>query len=153
MSTPEGITVDVADPPAAGPPAIGPPAASARWRARLDTALRVTGGLVAVVGTVVTALAEIFYVPLRVGGVLVGASVVLAVVANVVLVRFTVATTGTKAAALVPPLIWFGMMMVASNRQVEGDILLAGDNWVGLATIFAGSLAFGVAGYRLILAR
>jgi len=40
---------------------------------------------------------------------------------------------------------------LASSRQVEGDILLPGNNWVGLATIFAGSLAFGVAGYRLIL--
>jgi hypothetical protein len=152
--------VNLADPPMADPPVAGhpaaeqaaPPAPPARWVAGLETTLKIIGGLVAVVATVATALVEIFYAPLRIGGVLVGASVVLAVVANVALVRFTVAATGAKAVALLPPVIWFGLMMVASNRRTEGDILLAGENWVGLTTIFAGSLAFGVAGYRLILA-
>ena len=144
-----GGTVHVADPPPAGQPAEA--TRPQPWAGVLDGALKAAGGLVAVVATVVTAAVEIFYVPLRVGGVLVGASVVLAVVANVALVRFTVAATGAKSAALLPPLVWFGLMMLASSRQVEGDILLPGNNWVGLATIFAGSLAFGVAGYRLIL--
>lgn len=116
-------------------------------------AVRIAGGVVALALTVVTALVEIFYVPLRVGGVLVGASVLLAVLINFWLPRYTVALTGTGWVALLPPLIWFALMLLASVRRTEGDLLLAGDNWVGLATIFAGSLAFAAGGYTLLLRR
>jgi hypothetical protein len=42
-------------------------------------------------------------------------------------------------------------MMIAAGRTSEGDVLLAGNNWVGLVMIAAGSLTFGVVGFRLIL--
>ena len=100
----------------------GPPPG---WQVVAGVLLRVFGGLVAVVATVITAMIEIFFAPLRVGTTLVGASVLLAVVANVALVRFTVAVTGSKWAAAGPALIWFALMIVASDRTTEGDLLLA----------------------------
>lgn len=116
----------------------------------LEISLRVCGGFVAVVAAVTTALAEIFFAPLRVGGVLIGASVLVAVVANVALVRFTAAVAGARW-AVVPALIWLTLMIAASFRREEGDILLA-NNWVGIGTIFAGSLAFAGAAAKLIIA-
>ena len=71
---------------------------------------------------------------------LIGVSVVAAVLLNYWLLRFAVAVTGAAQAALLPPLVWFGLMLVASDTTAEGDILLAADNWVALSTIFAGSI-------------
>ena len=114
----------------------------------LDRSLRVAGGVVAVAVAAITALIEIFYTPLRVGGVLIGVSVLLAVVVNFWLPRFTVAVTGSGWVALLPPLVWFALTMVAAGKRPEGDVLLT--NWTGLLMIFAGSLSFAIGGYRLI---
>jgi hypothetical protein len=156
VSTPGGLPLTdeaAAPPPAevAAPAEAQPAGPQPGWHRALDTALRVAGGLVAVVATAATAVIEIFFAPLRVGGVLVGASVLLAVVANIALVRFTVAATGTRWAAAGPAVIWFALMIVASGKRHEGDLLLAAGNWVGLTMIFAGTGAFAIAGYRLIL--
>jgi hypothetical protein len=118
-------------------------------RAVFDAAERVVGGVVAVALAAVTALIEIFYTPLRVGGVLIGVSVVVAVVVNYWLPRFTIAVTGVGWIALLPPLVWLGLTMAAAGRRDEGDILIS--SWVGLLMIFAGSIAFAAGGYRLIL--
>jgi hypothetical protein len=115
----------------------------------LDGALRVAGGVVAVAVAATSALLEVFFSPLRVGGVLVGVSVVVAVGVNYWLPRFTVAATGRGWVALLPPLVWFALTVLAAGRRGEGDVLLG--NWVGLVTIFAGSLAFAAGGYRLLL--
>jgi hypothetical protein len=118
----------------------------------LDTTLRVAGGVVAVLLAALTAVIEIFYTPLRVGGVLIGVSAIAAVVVNYLLVKYTVAATSKRWTPLLPALVWFALMLVASDRRPEGDLLLAQGNWVALVTIFGGSLSFAVAGYRLILA-
>ena len=128
--------------PSAAAPATGPGGLA------VDRALRIVGGVVAVTLAAVTALIEIFYTPLRMGGVLVGVSVALAVVVNFFLPRFTVAVTGSGWVALLPPLAWFALTMVAAGKRPEGDILLT--SWMGLLMIFAGSVAFAVGGYRLI---
>jgi hypothetical protein len=139
------------EPAPAAPAAAGAPSPGARARAGtvLGPVLRVAGGVVAVLLAALSALLEVFFSPLRAGGVPVGVSVVLAVAVNYLLPRFTVAVTGKGWAALLPPLVWFALIMVAAGRRNEGDVLLG--NWVGLATIFAGSLAFAAGGYRLML--
>jgi hypothetical protein len=75
--------------------------------------------------------------------------VLVAIVANVALVRFTAVVAGARWVA-VPALIWLALMIAASVRRGEGDILLA-NNWVGIGTIFAGSLAFAGAASKLII--
>ncbi|HEX5542341.1 MAG TPA: hypothetical protein VFX60_12410 [Micromonospora sp.] len=115
-----------------------------------DTVLRWVGALVAVIAAVVTAMVELFWAPLRIGGQLVGVSVVLAVVGNVALAWFARRAVGHVGAVALPAVAWFVVMMAAATRTREGDILLIG-NWVGGTMIFAGSVAFAVTAFRMIV--
>lgn len=128
------------------------PPPPAPHRPLLDLALRVAGGLVAVLGGVLTAVLELLLATLRVGGQLIGVSVLLAVAANVALSWFAHEAVGRRWAVALPALPWFVLMAVAAVRTAEGDLLVAGDNWVGLAMIVAGAMTFAVMGFRQILA-
>ncbi|MBB5824443.1 hypothetical protein HDA31_000632 [Micromonospora carbonacea subsp. aurantiaca] len=121
------------------------------WRL-LDLALRVAGGVVAVVGAVATGLLELILSTVRVSGTLVGVSVPVAVLANVALSWFAHAAVGRRWAVVLPATPWFVLMGAAAIRTSEGDLLLAGDNWVGLAMIVAGAMTFAVMGFRQVLA-
>lgn len=129
------------------------PAPPRRVPGVLDMALRVAGGAVSAALAALTAVFEIFYAPLRVGGVLIGASVLVAAVVNYWLLRYTVSATGSGPAGLLPPAVWFALMLVASDRTTEGDTLMSTDNWVALVTIFVGSLSFAISGHRLLSSR
>jgi hypothetical protein len=118
---------------------------------RGDLALRVLGALVAMSGAFVTAVFEVFLAPLRVGTVRLPLSLLLAVVGNLVLVWYTYRVTEKRAAVALPALVWIVVMVRASGRTTEGDLLLTGDNWVGLLTILGGTVAFAAGAYRLIL--
>jgi hypothetical protein len=118
-----------------------------------DLMLRIMGALVGLAGGLVTAVLEVFLSPLRVGTVRLPASILLAVIGNLVLVWYTHRATSHRGAALLPGAAWFVVMVLAAGRTSEGDLLLTGDNWVGLVTIFAGTIAFALAAYRLILPR
>ncbi|MEV5818265.1 hypothetical protein ABUL04_03255 [Micromonospora harpali] len=130
-------------------PVPSPPGRS--WRL-LDLALRVAGGVVAVVGAVATGLLELILSTVRVSGTLVGASVPVVVLANVALSWFVHAAVGRRWAVVLPATPWFVLMGAAAIRTSEGDLLLAGDNWVGLAMIVAGAMTFAVMGFRQVLA-
>ncbi|MFF3851569.1 hypothetical protein [Micromonospora sp. NPDC002575] len=133
-------------------PAPSPPGRPSRpWRL-LDLALRVAGGVVAVVAAVATGLLELILSTVRVSGTLVGASVPVAVLANVALSWFAHAAVGRRWAVVLPATPWFVLMGAAAIRTSEGDLLLAGDNWVGLAMIVAGAMTFAVMGFRQVLA-
>ncbi|MFF5179495.1 hypothetical protein ACFY2Q_15865 [Micromonospora sp. NPDC000316] len=128
------------------PPEAGPPPRL------LDLGLRVTGGIVVVVAGVVTGVLELLLATLRVGGQLVGVSVLVAVGANIALSWFAHEAVGRRWAVALPGVPWFALMAVAAIRTNEGDLLLAGDNWVGLAMIVAGAMTFAVMGFRQVLA-
>ncbi|WDZ85181.1 hypothetical protein [Micromonospora cathayae] len=134
------------------PPQADPPPSPGRLVRLLDLALRVAGGAIAVFGGVLTAVLELVLAGLRVGGQLIGVSVLVAIVANVALSWFAHAAVGRRWAVVLPALPWFAMMVVAAGRTDEGDLLLVGDNWVGLAMIVAGAMTFAVMGFRLIIA-
>lgn len=114
-------------------------------------ALRVAGALVALAGAVLTAAVEAFYTPLYAGGVRLPVTVVLAVLTNVVLVWFAYAATGSEFFALVPGLVWMGLMVLAADRTSEGDIVL--HDLLGLVTIFAGVAAYAFAAYSIVVHR
>jgi hypothetical protein len=128
------------------PPA-GPPSGRA---ALLDRALKVAGGVLAVLMAVLTAILELQLSGLRVAGALVGVSVLVAGLANFGISWFAQRTTDTRWAVAPPALVWLGIMLIASGETTEGDFLLTG--WVGLATMAAGAAGFTVAGIRMILA-
>jgi hypothetical protein len=146
--------VTLPSPPVSASPELlpEPPRRPSPLVAALDVALRVLGGLIAVAGAVVTATLELLFSTVRVGGYLIGVSVVLAVLANLALGWFAYRAVGRKAAVALPAITWFGLLVVAAGGTAEGDILLAGNNWAGIAMIIAGSMAFAVVGFRLIVA-
>jgi hypothetical protein len=163
------VTVSSASSPlSAGPldnggPAEAPsvePRPPSRFDHAFQTALRVAGGLIAVVAALVTAMAELMIAPLRVGGHLIGVAVVATVVGNLALGWFAYATVGRKWAVALPAAAWLVLMVTASGRTTEGDLLLVGpqgdavvdgNSWVGVVMILAGSIAFAVVGFRLML--
>ncbi|SCE94016.1 hypothetical protein GA0070607_3454 [Micromonospora coriariae] len=128
------------------PPPAGPPPRL------LDLGLRVAGAIIVVVAGVLTGVLELLFSTVRVGGQLIGVSALLAVGANIALSWFAYEVVGRRWAVALPAVPWFVLMAVAAVRTSEGDLLLAGDNWVGLAMIVAGAMTFAVMGFRQILA-
>jgi hypothetical protein len=140
---------------------VEPPSPS-RYSGTFQTGLRVAGGAIAVVAALVTALAELMIAPLRLGGHLIGVAVIATVVSNLALGWFAYTTVGRKWAVALPAAAWLVLMVTASGRTTEGDLLLVGpqggamvdaNSWVGVVMILAGSIAFAVVGFRLMLAQ
>lgn len=112
----------------------------------------VAWGAVAVVVAAWLALVEVFWLPLRVGGVLVPVSVAAAVVGNVLLVRAALRLSGSKAVAALPAVTWLVVVVGAMVRRPEGDLLLISNGGLGAVSllflglgVLAGSLAAGQA--------
>ncbi|RZU50176.1 hypothetical protein EV385_1941 [Krasilnikovia cinnamomea] len=122
-------------------------------RRALETALRTAGLVISVLAALFSGLLELFLTPLRLGGVWVGAAAIpVAVAANLALAWFAVTTVGRRWALGPPWVAWTVLMLLATGfRRTEGDHLVDARNWVALATVLAGSLAFAVYAYRMIL--
>jgi hypothetical protein len=120
----------------------------------LDRTLRVAGLCIALLATVLTAALELFLTTLRVGGVPVGVSIVLAAVANPAIAWFAVTATEWRWALGLPWALWTLLMLAAAGiRTDEGDYLIGASDWVALVMILVGSLAFALYAYRMILGR
>jgi hypothetical protein len=145
--------VTLPSPPVSAPPEVLPDPQPRPRRSRrvLDVLLRVTAGVIAVVAAALTGVLELMFATLRVGGHLVGLSVLLAVLANATLSWFAFHAVGGKAAVALPALVWIALMVAAAGGTSEGDYLLAGDNWVGVVMIIAGAMTFAVVGFKLIM--
>jgi hypothetical protein len=130
------------------------PAAEARERRSLDRVIRIAGVVIAILAAILSGMLELFFTTLRVGGFLVGVSIVMAVVGNAGIAWFAVSTSG-RGWALGPPwAVWTLMMLAAAGiRTTEGDYLLSGNDYVALIMILAGSLTFAIYSYRMILKR
>jgi len=117
----------------------------------LDRGVRVAGVVVFTALAAVSAVWEAYLTPLYWHHTRVPLALVAAVVGNAALARATFDVTGRAAVVLLPALAWLVPMFAAAGRTHEGDLVLTSDNWVGLATMFAGSLAFGATAYWLIV--
>jgi len=121
-------------------------------RRGLDRTVRIAGVVISVLAAIVTGALEIFSTQLRIGGVLVGVSILAALVANPAIAWFAVTTTGRRWALGPPWIVWTIVMLGAAGiRTDEGDYLISGSDWVALVMILVGSLAFAVYSYRMIL--
>ncbi|MGY2065504.1 hypothetical protein [Blastococcus sp. SYSU DS0619] len=110
----------------------------------------VAWGVCAVLVSAWLALVEIFWLPLRLGGVLVPVSVAAAVVGNVLLVRAAFRLSGSRAVAALPAVTWLVVVIGAMVRRPEGDLLLGAGGALGgltlaflLLGVLAGALAAG----------
>ncbi|MGY1845751.1 MULTISPECIES: hypothetical protein [unclassified Blastococcus] len=109
-------------------------------------------GVAAVVVAAWLAIVEVFWLPLRVGGVLVPVSVVAAVVGNLLLVRAALWLSGSKVVAALPAVTWLVVALAAMQRRPEGDLLLVSGGALGAASsaflllgVLAAALAVGLA--------
>ena len=108
---------------------------------------RIAGLVVATGLGGVTAVYEAFLTPLSWHGVRLPAALVLAVGGNAALVWFVRETSGRLVGVLLPAAAWVVMMFLAAGQTTERDLILTSNNWVGLATMFTGALAFAVTVY------
>jgi hypothetical protein len=105
---------------------------------------RLGQGLTAVVVATWLALVEVFWLPLRVGGVLVPVSVVVAVVGNLLLPAAALRWSGSRLVAVLPALAWLVVAVGAMVRRPEGDLVMTGGGATGvvnLAFLMLGVLA------------
>jgi hypothetical protein len=105
---------------------------------------RVCWGLTALVVAAWLALAEVFWLPLRVGGVLVPVSVVVAVVGNLLLPTAALRLSGSRLVAVLAVVPWLVVAVAAMVRRPEGDLVMSGSEALGavnLAFLMLGVLA------------
>ncbi len=107
----------------------GAPSRLRRGLARAGSAIAV------VVAAAWLALVEVFWLPLRVAGVLVPVSVVAAVVGNLMLVALALRLTGSRLIAVLPALVWLTVAVGAMVRRPEGDLILIGGGALGLVNL------------------
>jgi hypothetical protein len=105
---------------------------------------RLAGGLLTVAVAVWIALVEVFWLPLRVGGVLLPASVVAAVGANLLMPRLALRLSGSRLVAALTGIAWLVVVVAGMIRRPEGDLLITGGGTTGvvnLAFLLCGVLA------------
>jgi hypothetical protein len=99
------------------------------------------------------ALVEVFWLPLRVGGVVFPLSVLAAVAGNLLLVDAAHRLTGSRAVALLPAAAWLVVAVGAMIRRPEGDLVLTGGGVTGavnLVFLLLGVTAAAVAVGRVL---
>jgi hypothetical protein len=108
------------------------------------TGERAAWGLLSVVVAGWLALVEVFWLPLRVAGLLVPLSVAAAVAANLVLPGLAYRVSGSRLVAVLPAITWLGVVVPAMIRRPEGDLIITGGGATGvvnLAFLMLGVLA------------
>jgi hypothetical protein len=116
---------------------------------------RAAAGLLVVVLAAWLALVEVFWLPLRVGGLLVPLSPAAAVAGNLILVGVAHRLTGSRVAATLPALTWLTVAVAASIRRPEGDLVITGGGAAGvvnLAFLLLGVVAAAFAVGRVMAA-
>ena len=107
--------------------------------------VRVVGwGLAAAAVAGWLALVEVFWLPFRLGGLVVPLSVLAAVVGNVLLVRTALRVSGSRLVAALPALVWLAVVIAAMSRRPEGDLVMTSGGATGvvnLAFLMLGVLA------------
>jgi hypothetical protein len=118
------------------------------------SAARLLGwGLLAAVVSLWLALTEVFWLPLRVGPVLVPVSILVAVVGNLLLPAAALRRSRSRFVAVVPGAVWLVVVIAAMVRRPEGDLVLIGRGAAGtvnLAFLLLGVLAAAVAIGRIL---
>jgi uncharacterized protein DUF6113 len=99
-------------------------------------------GVLAVVVAGWLALVEVFWLPLQIGPVLVPVSVAAAVVGNLLLVGQAHRLSGSRLVGALPAVVWLVVVLAASTRRPEGDLVVTGGGAGGVVNL--GFLLLGV---------
>jgi hypothetical protein len=119
---------------------------------RFDLLYRIAGLIVGVLLAIATGVAEAVLTPTYIGSVRSPLAPILALVGNAGIVWFVWTVARRAGLALIPGAVWFVVMIIASSKTSEGDLIITG-TWVGLLTLLLGSLGWAGAGYVTILRR
>ena len=92
-------------------------------------------GALAVLVSAWLALVGIYWLPMRVGGVLVPVSVLAAVAGNLLLVGQAHRLSGSRAVAVLPALAWLVVAVGGMVRRPEGDLILTGGGATGVVNL------------------
>jgi hypothetical protein len=114
-----------------------------------DVGLRLAAAIVATLLGGVFGLITAFLVPYRIGAVPIPLSFLMALAGNIAVIRFARYATASRLGIVGPVVSWLGVMLVLGSRTAEGDLVLRGD-WRGLGTLFAGAVAFAIAGFLAV---
>jgi hypothetical protein len=107
--------------------------------------LAVAGAIVATGLGAVLGLFEAFLTPLRLPhSTYLPVALLLAIIGNPALSWFAAEVTGKRFAAILPAGAWCAVWFVAATKTREGDLIITGNNWVGLVTLLAGPIAFAL---------
>jgi hypothetical protein len=117
----------------------------------VNALLRVGGTTIGVLLGLVTGVWEAFLSPLYAGSFPLPVAPVLAVLVNFALVRCTHYVTGHRLLALLPGAAWFAVVLVCLDPTSEGDLVIPGNDWMGLLVLLLGASTWGLGGYLLIL--
>lgn len=107
--------------------------------------LAVAGAIVATGLGAVLGLFEAFLTPLRLPhSTYLPVALLLAIIGNPALSWFAAEVTGKRFAAILPAGAWCAVWFIAATKTREGDLIITGNNWVGLVTLLAGPIAFAL---------
>ncbi len=76
-----------------------------------------------------------FLLPLRVSGVLVPVSLLLAGVGTAALGVIGARVLGSRLGSVAPGVLWVALALLAGSKRTEGDLIIAGGEGTGLATL------------------
>jgi hypothetical protein len=116
-----------------------PPSPAAARPAR--SVIQIGGGAVVVWLAALAAVCEAFLVPFRVAGARVPLAVLLAVLGNLGLPWLARWLSRSRPVTMMPALVWFLIIVVFAGGTTEGDVVLAGNDWVAVGLLLAGSAA------------
>jgi len=74
-----------------------------------------------------------------------------ALVGNVGIFVLTRVVTGRTGLAVLPAVSWFVVIFAAGRTTSEGDLLITGNNWVGVVTILVGAIAWAIGPYFTVI--
>jgi hypothetical protein len=118
------------------------------------TAARLVGwGLVTALVSLWLTLAEVFWLPLRAGGVPVPVSILVAVTANLLLPPTALRLSRSRVVAVLPAGVWLVVVIGGMSRRPEGDLVITGGGPTGtvnLAFLLVGALAAALALGRVL---
>jgi len=119
----------------------------------MSRARQVGAGVLVVVVAFWLAVVEVFWLPLRVGGVLVPVSVVAAVAANLLMPPLALRLAGSRLVAGLTGVAWLVVVVAGMIRRPEGDLIITGGGATGvvnLAFLLCGVLAAAFAVGRAV---
>jgi hypothetical protein len=76
---------------------------------------------------------------------------VVALVCNLGIFWMTRIVTGRTGLGVLPAVGWFLVIFAAGRTTSEGDLLITGNNWVGVVTILVGALAWAIGPYFTVI--